>query len=59
MPPNPPVLHAYMHITYPGNHPSENPGYSPVTTPQDASHCKSRLVVLTAEWLPWLHGLLW
>ena len=22
-------------------------------------HCKNRLVVLTAEWLPWLHGLLW
>ena len=21
--------------------------------------CKNRLVVLTAEWLPWLHGLLW
>ena len=22
-------------------------------------HCKNRLVVLTGEWLPWLHGLLW
>ena len=22
-------------------------------------YCKNRLVVLTAEWLPWLHGLLW
>ena len=22
-------------------------------------HCKNRLVVLTAEWLPRLHGLLW
>ena len=21
-------------------------------------HCKNRLVVLTGEWLPWLHGLL-
>ena len=23
------------------------------------AHCKNRLVVLTAEWLPWLYGLLW
>ena len=22
-------------------------------------HCKNRLVVLTGEWLPWLHGLFW
>ena len=22
------------------------------------THCKNRLVVLTGEWLPWLHGLL-
>jgi len=22
------------------------------------AHCKHRLVVSTAEWLPWLHGLL-
>ena len=22
-------------------------------------HCKNRLVVLTTEWLPWLHVLVW
>ena len=33
--------------------------YSHTALHTHTHHCINRLVVLTAEWLPWLHGLLW